>query len=89
MCLCDLNVDQTLVKLIKKQPIGGVLTPFPVMAVPMTGQHVVTRLTPHCTSILMPCELFVQGLLTVENGDFRSERTQKSSFPVQGVMGVN
>ena len=55
IALPDLHVDQTLVKLLKKPTNRGVLTPFPVMAVPMTGQHVVTKLTPHCTSILMPC----------------------------------
>ena len=52
--LRNLNVDQTQGKLIKILP-KGVLSPFPVIAKPMTGQHVVIKLTPGYTSLLISC----------------------------------
>ena len=63
------------------------MTPFPVKAEPMTGQHVVTALTSGGTSLLMSWWLLVQGPPNGEIGDFRYDSAQKSSFPVQGVMG--
>ena len=47
----------------------------------------VIKLTLGYTSILISGYLVVQGLLTGENGDIRSESAQKRSFPVKGVMG--